>query len=82
MFGGKKEEAQSVPVYTVPTVDRPYELLETVIYNSKYSMSPKNPLFELGVKAADIGADAVIALVAFNTPSAAVFIGTAIRYKD
>jgi hypothetical protein len=79
MFNSKKE--QVVPVYTVHTVPRSYELIDTVYCFGTNLTKKLDPIHELGVEGAKLGADAVIGLVS-GAGAGMRYWGTAIRYLD
>ena len=88
----EKMKIEPVPVYTVPTIPRPYEIVGTVSTTRVASVmtfgytktAAKMTLDELGKLAAEQGADAVIGMfgVYINKADAAWFYGTAIKYVD
>ncbi|MBO7746243.1 hypothetical protein I8J29_18705 [Paenibacillus sp. MWE-103] len=90
MFGNKKdasfnqpEQARVVPVYTVHTLPRPYEVLCTVYSGKVGNGAPLNVLQQLGRAGGAIPeCDAVIGILV--TPAATLAVvhayGTAIRY--
>lgn len=92
MFGKKEKtvEELQVPVFTVHTLPRDFELVCTVHAYASNSLSTKHQyeahraiLEELGKEGTKAGADAVIGLFIHSQSTQAVLnaYGTAVRYK-
>lgn len=81
MFGKSKDSGIApVPVYTVHTLDRPYELLGTVVVTGN---AFSELLTQLSAEGARTGADAVIAVVPVYTHKGMknVLMGTAVKFS-
>ncbi|MCZ8512400.1 heavy metal-binding domain-containing protein [Paenibacillus filicis] len=92
MFGRKKEteEIPSVPVYTVHSLPRKYEPIDTVcvqlsdVWSKNLRDNHVKVMNELGKEAAKLGADAVLGFMLHSQGTSAILnaYGTAIKYND
>jgi uncharacterized protein YbjQ (UPF0145 family) len=83
---GKKDARTTVPVFTVQTTPRSFELIKTILtlHSGQKAEDYSEALIELGKIASEMGADAVIGATftpTVGTVSRYIAMGTAIKCK-